>query len=303
VLIATEAERLLRANWREGLTRDGVPYAYTCPSPRRYKHQWYWDSCFHAIVWSRLDPARARAELRTLLRAGRADGFVPHTAFWGASPQWRRAPLYATGAIRGSAATASMQTPLLAAGRDGSPFAARAARTEAALLERCWDQRRGLFFDLAGRAERPVRVSTWSSLAPLALGDAIPAEIRLRLAEEHLLHPRRYRARVGIPSVSMEEPAFRPGFDRFRTWRGPSWMNTAWLLLPALDRLGLSSEADRIAASLERAVARAGFREYYDPRTGAGIGARRFGWSTLLFDLHSRRRAVLHDGAHSVARS
>jgi hypothetical protein len=75
---------VLRSNWREGVRRDGTPFAYTCPCAGRYKHQWYWDSCFHAIVWSRFDPARARAELRTLLRAGRTDGFVPHTAFWGA---------------------------------------------------------------------------------------------------------------------------------------------------------------------------------------------------------------------------
>src|SRR5262249_54868109 len=62
----------------------------------------------------------------------------------------------------------------------------RAERVEAALMERCWDPRRGLFFDLAGRGERRVEVSTWSSLAPLALGDAIPAEVRERVAEEHL---------------------------------------------------------------------------------------------------------------------
>jgi hypothetical protein len=42
----------------------------------------------------------------------------------------------------------------------GDPsWAVRAARVEAALHERCWDERRGLFLDLAGRDERPVPVS------------------------------------------------------------------------------------------------------------------------------------------------
>jgi len=126
------------------------------------------------------------------------------------------------------------------------PHGRRARRTETALLERCLDPRTGLFLDLAGRGERPVPVSTWSALAPLALGDAIPADVRLRLAEEHLLHPRRYRAACGIPSVAMEEPAFNPAWNRFRTWRGPSWVNTAWLLVPGLDALGLRTEGDRI---------------------------------------------------------
>ena len=66
------AEGVLRANWREGARRDGTRFAFTCPAPRRYKHQWYWDSCFHAVAWSHIEPARARAELRTLLRAGAA---------------------------------------------------------------------------------------------------------------------------------------------------------------------------------------------------------------------------------------
>jgi glycogen debranching enzyme len=162
---------------------------------------------------------------------------------------------------------------------------ARAQRTEAALLERCWDERRGLFFDLAGRAERRVEVSTWSALSPLALGDAIPEDVRRRLVEEHLLHPRRYGAPFGIPSVSMDEPAFRPGFDRFRTWRGPAWINTTWLLVPPLRELGYAEDADRIVERLAAAIARHGFREYHDPRTGRGHGARGFAWSTLTVDL------------------
>jgi glycogen debranching enzyme len=160
-----------------------------------------------------------------------------------------------------------------------------AERTEAALLERCWDERSGLFLDLAGRGERRVEVSTWSSLAPLALGDAIPEEVRRRLAEEHLLHPRRYGAPYGIPSVSMEEPAFRGGWNGFRTWRGPSWVNTAWLLVPGLRELGYDEAADRILGSLLRAARASGLREYYHPITGAGLGARDFGWSALLADM------------------
>ena len=150
-------------------------------------------------------------------------------------------------------------------------YARRADGVEAALLERCLDPATGLFYDLAGRAERPVRVSTWSALSPLML-DTVPEEVRRRLVEEHLLDPRRYRAAFGIPSVAMDEPSFRPGFDLWRTWRGPSWMNVAWLLTPALRELGYDEDADRIAAGMSQAVARDGLREYYDPRTGAGLG-------------------------------
>ena len=162
-------------------------------------------------------------------------------------------------------------------------WADEATRTEQALLERCLDPRTGLFFDLAGREEHQIRVSTWSSLAPLAL--PLPTEVRERLANEHLLNPRRYLARFGVPSVSMEEPSFRPGFNAYRTWRGAAWINTAWLLVGGLRALGADDEADRLAQGVVDAVERSGFREYYHPRTGSGHGEHRFGWSTLVLDL------------------
>ena len=96
-------------------------------------------------------------------------------------------------------------------------YNALAEQVERALLGRCWNERRGLFFDLAGPDEHRLQVSTWASLAPLALPN-LPEDCRRRLVEEHLLDPRRHRVHTGIPSVALEEQSFRPGFDRFRCW-------------------------------------------------------------------------------------
>ena len=165
-----------------------------------------------------------------------------------------------------------------------SGYERRAASTERALLEHCWDEKRGLFWDLAGREHAPQRISTWSALAPLAL-PSLPEPIAGRLIEEHLLDRRRYAAPYAIPSVSMEEPSFRAGWHLFRCWRGPAWINTVWLLAPALRRFGYEAAADRVVASCVELVEHHGFREYYNPLTGDGLAARRFGWSTLLIDL------------------
>ena len=143
---------------------------------------------------------------------------------------------------------------------------------ERELLERCWDDRRGLFFEPRGPGGVP------------ALAD-LPEDVRRRLVEEHLLDPRRYRVHTGIPSVALEERSFKPGFDRFRCWRGPAWMTTAWFLVPPLRELGYEEDAERIVGSLAEAVERDGFREYYNPLTGAGLAAKRFGMSTLLVEL------------------
>ena len=110
--VVAEAERVLRGNWRVG-ERDGVPYAYSQPSPGRYPWQWYWDSCFAAIVWRRFEPARARAELESLLAAQRDDGFIGHTIFWSHPVSLIRSLFYNV-ASRSAFQTGTIQPPLLA---------------------------------------------------------------------------------------------------------------------------------------------------------------------------------------------
>src|SRR3977135_3262123 len=78
--VSQRCEQTLSQNWREGLRHsDGIPFAYTCPSPNHYPWQWYWDSCFSAISWRRFDRGRSRRELESLLAAQREDGFIGHT--------------------------------------------------------------------------------------------------------------------------------------------------------------------------------------------------------------------------------
>ncbi len=387
-------ERTLRGNWVEG-ERDGVRFAYSRPSPGHYPWQWYWDSCFHAIVWRRFAPERARLELGSLLAARRDDGFIGHTIFWDRRVDWRRRFTYNVSS-RSAGSTETIQPPLLAwawrvavgdpaaeprivahhrwlernrdldgdgllwitqpdeSGLDSSPkfdpvwgwrahaqpgfvclirrnrrlgwearrvlaaggpllcevvvnvlwglarLAAGESTITPALVERLWDERTGLFRDLArgtvahrDRLEGVggdwrVPVSTWSELAPLALPD-LPDEIGRRLVEEHLLDPERYWTPFPPPSVSRREPSFEPrrwkGPLVRRYWRGPTWINSAWLVWLGLRRLGYEAEARRMADALSGAYAREGSCEFYEPFTGEGLGAPQVGWSTLIAEL------------------
>jgi len=373
-------ERVLRGNWAEG-KRDGVRFSYTRPSPSRYPWQWYWDSCFAAIVWRRFDPARARAELESLLAAQRENGFIGHTIFWERPVTLRRYFFYNV-ASRSALSTETIQPPLLAwawriavgdpaaeprimrqvewlererdldgdgllwlvqpdeSGLDSSPkfdpvWARRAhgrlgfgllvrrnrklgfdaRRIEAdggpllcevvvnvlwglsrlalgrpsitpALVARLYDDESGLFLDeVRPSGERPA-VSTWAALAPLALPD-LPEPIGRRLVEEHLLNSEHYWLPVPPPSVSAAEPSFNPRETRpfRRYWRGPSWVNAAWLLWIGLLRLGYDAEADQLGERLLAAVTRDVLHEYYEPFSGAGLGARDFAWSALALEL------------------
>jgi hypothetical protein len=376
-----EAERVLRQNWMEGV-RDDKPYAYTQPSPGRYPWQWYWDSCFAAIVWRRFEPARARAELESLLAAQRPSGFIGHTIFWAQPVSLTRLAFYNV-ASRSSFQTETIQPPLLAwawriavgdpaleprigaqidwlaanrdlegdgllwivqpdeSGLDASPkfepvwgrrsngrlgfpllvrhnrklgFNARRIRERGgpllcetlvntmwslslqalgrpsatpALVERLWDERRGLFIDEAQPGGVRPEVVTWASLAPLALPD-LPAEIGRRLIEEHLLNEREFLTPVAPPSVAASERGYEPdgGHGPIRRyWRGPTWINSAWMVWLGMRRLGYEQEAQRLADGVIGATAREGLREYYDPRTGKGLGAKDFAWSALVAEL------------------
>lgn len=379
--IEAEARRVLQQNWREG-EWDGRRFAYTAPSPGRYPWQWYWDSCFAAIVRSRFDRARARAELESLLAAQRPDGFIGHTVFWGRPVSWERLPFYNV-VSRRAPQTETIQPPLLAwawrlavgdpaaeprlaaqadwlaanrdlegdgllwivqpdeSGLDASPkfepvwgwrsngrlgfpllvarnrrlgFDARRVRAAGhpvlcevvvntlwslslqalgrpsatpALVTRLWDERRGLFLDEAQPGAVRPAPATWASLAPLALPD-LPREIGRRLVEEHLLNPAEFLTPLAPPSVAISEPSFEAGDGRGpirRYWRGPTWVNSAWLVWLGLRRLGYDEEARRLADGLTEAVGREGLREYYDPWTGRGMGAKDFAWSTLIAEL------------------
>jgi glycogen debranching enzyme len=88
--------------------------------------------------------------------------------------------------------------------------------------------------------------------------------------------------------VSASEPSFEPGRGpgwKRRYWRGPTWVNAAWLLWLGMLRLGYEEEARRMADVLAGTVLREGLREYYDPRDGTGLGATDFAWTSLILEM------------------
>ncbi|HEV8103629.1 MAG TPA: hypothetical protein VGP69_07835 [Gaiellaceae bacterium] len=407
------AAQLLESNTREAFV-DGRRYRYTVPSPSRYRFQWHWDSCFHAIVWSAIDIARARDELRALVARQNEAGLLPHIVYWQSELVGRMGAQYLESAGvdwlvpgRKPRASAQIQPPLVAqaleavvaddaddrflhellepvarhyrylakardpdhdalisiisqfeSGLDFSPLydpspgeidpsprrlrtrarlaqllnkacnhhaelvlrinplqwedvlvnsayadglaslarlaqragdsqlaswaAIEADRVLGALLERCYDPGRGLFFILAGRGEQLLRLKTIVSLMPL-LVETLPAEIAARLVE-HLTDPREFWSRYPVPSVALDEPSFIPTAEvngMRCIWRGPSAPNTNWLLARGLRRHGYHAVADTLAERTRELAEQGGFNEFYNPLTGVAVGAPDFGWATL----------------------
>jgi glycogen debranching enzyme len=164
-----------------------------------------------------------------------------------------------------------------------------------ALVDRLWDERRGLFLDQVQPGGAHLQTLTWASLAPLALPD-LPEAIGRRLVEEHLLNQREFLTPVAPPSVAVGERGYEPGGGHGpirRYWRGPTWINSAWLVWLGLRRLGYEAEAEQLAGGVIGAAAREGLREYYDPRSGKGLGAKDFTWSALVAEMAEPRELYL----------
>ena len=163
-------------------------------------------------------------------------------------------------------------------------YSARAGRARESLELLCWDEADGLYYDVNGKANRKIRVNTFTSLMPLLLSDLDSAK-RDRLMK-HLLDPAEYWAKYPIPSTAMNHPTYRPDtVGGNLVWRGPTWMNSNWYLARGLIRHGRMDLARHIAAQSIELVRLSGVREYYNPGTGAGWGAPDFSWSTVLLDL------------------
>lgn len=121
--------------------------------------------------------------------------------------------------------------------------------------------------------------------------------------EHHLVVPGRATGQDWPEAAQRHEQRsleFNPRFAFWRCWRGPSWGNTSWLLVPAMRELGYEQEAARVVVSLEHAADRHGFREYYNPITGRGLAARGFGFATLLVDLVSEPEMNMSDAAPMI---
>ena len=412
------ARRLLEENTQHGV-KDARTYTFSVPSTETYPYQWFWDSCFHAVVWSRFDVERAKEELRGLFAWQDKAGFIPHIVFWDQAriPRSRAAYEYrqSRALVRRPKHTRRIQPPVLAqaveriveaageddgylaetlpaleryyrylarardpdrdglvsiissyeSGLDYSPVYdypyslhvddedpaqpdprwlvrreltnkalrnnpgailrlrrnshedvhtnaiygqglrslarlaiqagdaalagwanAQADRVTQALVERSYDARSGLFWNLVGRQEAPVRVKTIVSLMPLILAD-LPRPAVESLVE-HLSDANEFWLPYPVSSVARSETAFTPGRTRL-IWRGPLSLNTNWFLAHGLRRHGYGELADAIVERSRELVARHGFNEFYNPLSGEPVGAARFGWATLVVDLDDER--------------
>lgn len=162
-------------------------------------------------------------------------------------------------------------------GYDPIPHEAAARQLSDALNTSLWNAKLGRFAarDLVAGAQ--LTDLTVGTLVPL-LDPWLPDERRQRLLA--LVRSPHFAGGCAypLPTTAVTSPAF----DRLRYWRGPMWANTNWLVHLGARQSGDHALAATIAQATLAAVAKSGFREYYDPVSGDGLGAHDFSWTAAL---------------------
>ncbi len=158
---------------------------------------------------------------------------------------------------------------------------AKAAAVKSAMRSKLWNEADGFFYCL-DHEEKPICIKTIGGL--LGLLALEPGDREIAPLVKHLTDEREFWTNYPVPSVALCESTFSRG----QMWRGPTWINTNWLLIRALQRLGqidVAAELKKRTLELVMAEGSPKLWEWYDPISGKALGNMEYGWSTLVIDL------------------
>ena len=158
------------------------------------------------------------------------------------------------------------------------------AQRKAAVLDMCWDENDGFFYDVDARTGERMLVRSVAGFAPMWAGIATQAQAD-RLVREHLLNPDEFWRPQPVPAYAAGwegySAMYLPG-DIGCAWRCNTWVPTNYDVFQGRRRYGYRDLAGILARKTYDMVDRAGFREYYAAEECAGCGLDPFwGWSLL----------------------
>lgn len=182
-----------------------------------------------------------------------------------------------------AAANESLERLSESSGRELPPDLRRRFAPTRTALEKLWDGQTGAYYSRDYQTGHLVRAPTVAAFMPLFAGTAAPS--RADALRRLLVSEGGFNTTWPVPSVPITSREFEPQ----RYWRGPVWINMNWFIITGLERYGFTEEADWLRTRTLGLVAEHGYREYFSPLTGDGLGAGNFSWTAALtLDLLSR---------------
>lgn len=132
----------------------------------------------------------------------------------------------------------------------------------ALIRERLWDDQTGLFRDFDLESNRFCSVAAITGFLPLICGAATPEQVARLVGL--VRDPDMFGTAVPLPSVARSDASYEPDM-----WRGPVWINMAWLIAAGFARYGELALANELRSAVVGTIERwhgthGTFFEFYD---------------------------------------
>ncbi len=126
-----------------------------------------------------------------------------------------------------------------------------------------WHAEDGTYYDWDYSTSQFVRMNTISNLTPMVAGFASTAQATELM--KHVMDPLRYNTLMPFPSVAKNDPSYSKDM-----WRGPVWVNMAYLGVLGVERYGYHKEASELARRVVLGIYETYHQEnyifeFYDP--------------------------------------
>ncbi len=160
------------------------------------------------------------------------------------------------------------------AGIELDPWLVERSRATRASLELLWSDRYLAYCARDATTGALIGPPTVANFVALWAGvRADRAELVARALDEP-----RWSPPVPVPSVALDAAEF----ESHRYWKGPTWVNTNWLVVQGLEAIGAGDAANRLRTRTLEVVDAHGFAEYFCALDGTPLGARDFSWTAAL---------------------
>ncbi len=145
-----------------------------------------------------------------------------------------------------------------------------------AAMARLWDPASRSYHSIDLRTGLLAKAISVGTFLPLYAGAVDRAQAGA-LAE--LMRGTMLRTRYVAPTTQ----PWNDGYDPKRYWRGPVWPFMNRILADGFLRYGFADIAQRLHDDTRDLILRGGFREYFHPETGEGLGGGDFSWTAATW--------------------
>lgn len=189
-------------------------------------------------------------------------------------------------------------------------YAQLAEQVATKIEERLWDASLGMYVNLDPVTGKAVKLRSWTGLCPVLFGVASP-ERALRVLKENVTNTEHFMRPYGIASMAASEllsnqaPRGLYGRAIVCNWNGPVWVLPTVLVVRALIKYNMITEARDVArrmlAALVKDLKETGMlHENYNSETGKGLWAPRFmSWNLMALELIDIVEQPCHHLVHS----